>query len=196
MTETSNPYRAPDAVLDSTAGEETYEPSVFSSKGRIGRMRFIAYMTGIYLVTLGLLFVIGLVSGFDAFANADFEAFSVPLLIGAAVFYIGLTVVAIVFGKRRLNDLNRSGWWLLLFFAPGILSAINEMLGLVAFIPYLALTIYMLFFSGSSGSNNYGPAPAANSTGVLILAWLAIAMLALAVVGMILAILIPQFAGA
>jgi uncharacterized membrane protein YhaH (DUF805 family) len=49
-------------------------------------------------------------------------------------------------GVRRLHDINRSGWWLLIAFVP-IVGAI--------------LLIYWYAQPGTSGANTYGPDPKA-----------------------------------
>ena len=88
---------------------------------------------------------------------------------------IAAIVLSVMFGKRRLNDLNRAGWWLLLFIVP----LLN-----------LLLIIYMFFFSGSDEENNYGAPPAANSLGVKILGWM---MPVVFVMGILAAVAIPTY---
>ena len=70
---------------------------------------------------------------------------------------------------------NRSGWWFLLFLVP----LIN-----------LVMTIYVIFFSGTQGPNNFGPAPVANTLGVKILA---LTLPVIMVVGILAAIAIPAY---
>lgn len=78
----------------------------------------------------------------------------VPFLILATVFGID-TVMIYVYSLicmigglsvtiRRLHDLNRSGWFILIGFIP-----------VVNFFYY----IYVLFFKGTEGANKYGPDP-------------------------------------
>ncbi|MCP4387562.1 MAG: DUF805 domain-containing protein [Gammaproteobacteria bacterium] len=178
MSET-NPYTAPDAALDS--GHETlYEPKIFSFSGRIGRMRYLAYSFGISFL---LMLVIGVVTGMMAALGATAgiaagESIMGMVVLGlSAVVYIAVIVLSIGFAKRRFNDLDRSGWWLLTFLVP----LVN-----------LLVSIYLVFFPGSDGSNKFGPAPTANSIGVLILGW---AIPVLFIVGIAAAVLVPQFAG-
>ena len=52
-------------------------------------------------------------------------------------------------------------------------------------------SFYLIFFPGSDGSNEYGPAPVGNSLGVLILGW---SMPVLFLLGIVAAIAIPQYA--
>jgi len=167
-----NPYSAPDAELDN-GQDELYSPSILSFNGRIGRLRYLAYGIGANL--LMMLVMIPLI-GASAFMGGE-AATSTIGMIGMVVFYAATIVVSVMFGKRRLNDLNRSGWWSVLLFVP----IIN-----------LAPIIYLLFFPGAEGGNNYGPAPQANSIGVLILGWMLPAFM---ILGIVAAVLIPQFAG-
>ena len=166
-----NPYDAPDAALD-TGHDELYQPKIFTFNGRIGRMRYLAYGIGVNLLLM--LVMVPLVSATAFMGGASGS--SMIGMVGIGLFYIVTIVISVMFAKRRLNDLNRSGWWFLLFIIP----LVN-----------LLLAIYLIFFPGTDGSNNFGPAPAANSTGVLILGWM---MPVLFVLGIVAAIAVPQFA--
>ncbi|MDH3632235.1 MAG: DUF805 domain-containing protein [Gammaproteobacteria bacterium] len=167
-----NPYDAPDASLD-TGQEELYQPKIFSFNGRIGRMRYLAYSIGVNFL---LMLVMVPLAGASAFMGGD-PSTSMIGMLGIGIFYVVTIVISVMFAKRRLNDLNRSGWWFLLFIIP----IIN-----------LILAIYLIFFPGTSGNNNFGAAPAANSVGVLILGWM---FPALMILGIVAAVVIPQFAG-
>ncbi len=172
MTE-ANPYSAPDAALE-TGFDDTYSPSVISFQGRIGRMRYLAYSFGVSLLTgVVLMVVMPLLGAGMAMAGGGIGIVS---MLTVAVLYIATIVFSVMFAKRRLNDLNRSGWWFLLFLVP----VVN-----------LLLAIYLIFFPGSQGGNNFGPAPEANSIGVLILGW---GLPVLFLLGIVAAIAIPQFA--
>ena len=167
-----NPYDAPDAMLD-TGQEELYQPKIFTFNGRIGRMRYLAYGIGVNFL---LMLVMVPLAGATAFMGGDPSSSMIGIL-GLGIFYVVTIVISVMFAKRRLNDLNRSGWWFLVFIIPFV---------------NLLLAIYLIFFPGTSGSNNFGPAPAENSVGVLILGWM---MPVLFVVGIVAAVAIPQFAG-
>lgn len=167
-----NPYSAPDADLQQ-GQTQLYDPKVFSFSGRIGRLRYLAYSMGMYLVTVAVtipLAALGLVAGAS-------ESPSAIAMVITGILYIALIVVGVAFAKRRLNDLNRSGWWVLAFVVP---------------IVNLLATIYVLFFPGTDGDNQFGAAPSANPLGVKILA---LSMPALALIGILAAVLIPMFAG-
>ena len=165
-----NPYAAPDAVLD-TGIDEPYQPAIFSFSGRIGRLRYLAYVVGLNALLMTVMLPI---MGGAAFMG-DESGMSIIVTVLVVVFYVAAFVLSVMFGKRRLNDLNRSGWWFLVFIIP---------------IVNLLLTIYVLFFPGSSGSNNYGPPPVANTLGIKLIAWVLPVVM---IVGMVAAIGIPAY---
>lgn len=172
----ANPYSAPDAALD-TGQQELYSPDIFSFSGRIGRLRYLAYGIGIsFLLMIIMMFLMPLL-GLSAMAAGE-AGMSMLGIIVLGAFYIATIVFSVMFGKRRLNDLNRSGWWILLFIVP---------------IVNLLLAIYLIFFPGTDGSNNFGAAPEANSVGVLILGW---SMPVLFILGIAAAVVVPMLAGA
>lgn len=167
-----NPYITPDAILD-TGTDEFYQPSIFSFNGRIGRLRYLAYGIGINVLLMLVMFPI---MGGAALMGGEAEMSMAGILV-AAVFYLLAIVASVMFGKRRLNDLNRSGWWFLLFIVP----LVN-----------LLLVIYVLFFPGTQSSNNFGSAPTANSLGVKLTASVVPVIM---ILGMVAAIAIPTFQG-
>lgn len=168
----ANPYSAPDAELGG-GSSEVYDPSIFSFTGRIGRLRYLAYSVGMmFLVTLAMIPLAGVSA-----LTGDTEGMSLVGMLVMAVLYIALIVLSVMFAKRRLNDLDRSGWWLLLNLVP---------------IVNLLLSLYLVFFPGTQGSNNWGPAPGPNSLGVQILGWL---MPVLMLLGIGAAIVLPMVAG-
>jgi len=166
----ANPYTAPDATLD--AGQAAlYQPKIFSFNGRIGRMRYLAYGIG----TNMLLAVVILPLFGASTAMGGVPTASMLGMVAIGVFYLITIVVSVMFAKRRLNDLNRSGLWFLLFTIP----VVN-----------LLLVIYLIFFPGTDGANRFGPAPVANSIGVLILGWM---LPVVFVLGIVAAVAIPQY---
>ncbi len=150
-----------------------YTPSIFSATGRIGRLRYLAYGIGISML---LMVVMVPLVGLSAMLGGE-GAGSILSMVLLGIVYIAALVVSVLFAKRRLNDLNRSGWWFLLMFVP---------------IVNLLLTIYLIFFPGTEGNNNFGPAPCANSLGVQILGW---SMPVLFIIGVGAAVMIPAMQG-
>ncbi|HKJ50304.1 MAG TPA: DUF805 domain-containing protein [Gammaproteobacteria bacterium] len=164
-----NPYSTPGADLGN-AQDSLYQPKIFSFSGRIGRMRYLAYGFGLsLLMNVAMIPFIGATALMGGMAGDPGSMGMLSIVLLAVIGIVSL-VFAVMWLKRRFNDLNRSGWWMLLFFIP----VVNLIVG-----------IYLLFFPGTDGPNNFGPAPAANSIGVLILGWLAIAAIVLGIVGAI-----------
>jgi len=165
-----NPYMAPDASLE-TEQAELYQPKIFSFQGRIGRLRYLAYGIGMSLILMAVF--MPLMGGTMALSGPGSMSIIVMVLMG--VIYLAVIVLSLGFAKRRLNDLNRAGWWMLLFIVP---------------IANILISIYIVFFPGSSEANNYGPPPAANSLGVKVLGSL---LPVIFVLGIIAAVAVPQY---
>ena len=141
---------------------------MFAANGRIGRVRYLAYSYGTMFI---MMLVFGILAGLMAVAGGK-------AAVGVTIFlmYIPILVIAIIMAKRRLNDLNHSGWLTLLMLVP----LVNGLFGL-----------YLMFAPGTKGSNNYGPAPVKNSTGVIIGGLML--PVSIALIGILAAIAIPQY---
>lgn len=161
-----NPFDAPQSSLK--ASENTYQPKIFSATGRLGRLRFLAYNTGVNFV-LSLLLI-----PFSLPAEGSEEPSTLMLGI-LGIFYIAMFIAYILFGKRRLNDTGHTGWWLLLSAIPFV----NIIFGL-----------YLIFAPGSNGENAWGLQPSPNPTIVVILGLM---LPILFFVGMLAAIAIPAY---
>ena len=100
-TPAANPYAGPKAAV-ADATEMYSEVKLFSTSGRIGRVRYIAYGVGIYLLfgILGALlsFVIG--------------------QAGMAIAWIAIMVVGFMLTIQRCHDFNTTGWLSLLVLIP------------------------------------------------------------------------------
>lgn len=167
-----NPYTAPDAPIN-VQQEEYYQPKVLSFKGRIGRLRYLAYGVGTnILLMFAMSILVGGLASIDAVSDTNVVASVLLVLV-----YAAMVVFTIMFGKRRLNDLNKSGWWLFVLLVP---------------LANMALTIYLIFFAGTAGVNDYGPVPVENTLGVKILGLL---LPVIFVLGVLSAIAIPAFNG-
>lgn len=148
---TANPYASPEAnTIDSD--QETYQPRIFSVQGRIGRIRYLAYS---FVTTLLVIVILGIFMGITmAVAGANDDPSNPILMALAALFYLSYFVIYFIMAKRRLNDLDKSGWFSLLNFIP----LVN-----------IGLIIYLIFFPGTEGANSYGPQPEKNPIGLVIL---------------------------
>jgi uncharacterized membrane protein YhaH (DUF805 family)/type II secretory pathway pseudopilin PulG len=142
------------------------ETRFFDLNSRIGRLRYLAYGIGLALLgSLAVLVCMVLAKISPALGVA-----------GLGIVYIGWLVMSIAFGVRRLHDLDKSGWLMLLVIVP----LVN-----------LGLVIYLIFFSGTAGENRFGEEQSPN-TGWVIAG--SIAYIALIPMGGILAaIAIPTY---
>ena len=99
----ANPYQAPGAAV-ADAGDQVQDVKVFSSEGRIGRARYIAYGIGFY-------FLFGIIAGV-------FMALGTFGAIVTAVASLGFLVVAFMITIQRCHDFNTTGWLSLLMLIP------------------------------------------------------------------------------
>lgn len=163
--ELNNPYLAPGAPLDqhSSAGE-TYEPRLFALSGRIGRLRYMAYLLALCGILMVASFVIVFALGISSLATgASGRGAAVWLPLLMALPFGALYVVLAV---RRLNDTGYTGWLALLIFVP--------------FVNFFA-GLYLMCAPGSKGSNKYGLPPGPDSLAIKIAGWTMPALIVLSV---------------
>jgi uncharacterized membrane protein YhaH (DUF805 family) len=120
--------------------------NIFSLKGRIGRVRYLAWMGT--AIVLWLFLALGITILLDVFAGV--------WLILLFVLMCGFVLNFVI---RRLNDLDLSGLWSLLFFVP-----------LPYGLSFFVLSLLLLLLPGSKDTNRYGLPPPPNSRGTIILA--------------------------
>lgn len=171
MDET-NPYEPPSAIIE-TAGQNHYPPGFFSLDGRIGRLRYLAYICSLALGFNVLFMGVGLLANLGQVRETLAPGMSI-LTILANIIYLA---IGLIYARRRLNDMDHSG-----------------MMGLLLIIPFinLLLALYLVFGKGSDGRNRFGPEPAPNTLPVKILG---LGIPALAAAGIVAAIASPTFSG-
>lgn len=138
----TNPYQAPAADVKQSV--ETYQPLFFSASGRIGRLRFLAY--SLFAVVILIPFL-----ALTAVVGPDLGVFVAILMYVVAVAW------TVIVCKRRFNDMNRTGWFSILYFLP--------LLNLIMF-------IWLACAPGTQGDNRFGAPPSANPLSVKILGML------------------------
>jgi len=173
MTSPNNPYAPPAAtVADVVPADDTdFQPvKIFSASGRLGRMRFFAYMFAANFILNIASSILGMIIGVGAAASGVApQTMTIISMALAAIFTIPALIFYVMLGIRRSHDMNLSGWFVLLTFIP------------------LAV-LYWLFAPGTQGRNRFGAPPPPNSTGVQVLFWIAIFFMALGLILMIVAI--------
>lgn len=165
-----NPYMPPSAdvsdIVDNT--QELREPEILTWRGRIGRLRYLAYTMGAYLVMFVAMFFAGLIGGLSRS-----PALAMFLMVVCGLAYFVFVVMAAI---QRVHDIDWSGWTVLLMLVP----LVNVVVGLI-----------WLFKGGTDGANRFGPAPTPNNWGVRILGCIA----PLAFIGIMAAVAIPAYQG-
>jgi len=165
-----NPYAAPQAGLSGAAGDDEFqEVRLLAVSGRIGRIRYLSYLTGVYLL---FAFVIGGVAGA---MGASMRHNMTPLYAVMGIGYFVMIVLLVMLAIQRCHDLDRSGWLTLLFLVP----AVNFFFGL-----------YLVFAPGTDGHNRFGARTPPNGTLSVILACVLPVMFFL---GIIAAIALPAY---
>jgi len=116
--------------------------SVFSQyatfSGRARRSEYWYWALFQWLAMVGLM----LVSGVFTMAEGSEPPMTGMTMIG--VFFIAMILPTIAVSVRRMHDMDRVGWWIL-----------------VALVPYIGgLILFVWFmFPGTSGRNRFGPDP-------------------------------------
>ena len=160
-----NPYIAPQSDTDLHQQEEFAEVKFLSAKGRIGRIRLIAY-------SVGANFFGGIILAAAAALAIPLGEIGGILIMVAYIAVVVLTIVLVVLWTvRRLNDCNMSGWFTFIFILP-------------------LINLALWFIPGTHGRNNYGAMPPPNKTGVILLA---LVLPIIAVIGILAAIAIPAY---
>lgn len=172
---TPNPYSAPSADLSSLApGRDTYEPRLFAWRGRIGRLRYMAYLLAASLANMLPVTILMGVLGAAGILKDNQDA----IVAISTLLYLPLLVLSFVLAKRRFNDVNRSGWFSLLLWVP-----------LVNFI----VSLYLICARGDDGDNDYGAAPSPNSLLVKIVGLVCPVLFLVAIIGVLAAVSIPAY---
>lgn len=166
-----NPYHAPSADMDEHYEDYEYNDAPFYARhGRIGRLRYIAYNLVLSFIATPIVAIIALICMGVFGTNSQIGIIVMIILCLPILFYIGFVPMV-----RRLNDLNRSGWWVLL-----------------SFIPYVSvfLYLYLIFAPGNDYVNDYGAPAEPPSTRVKIVAFI---LPVLAILGILAAIALPAY---
>ena len=116
--------------------------NVFTLTGRFNRINRLAYFSGMCFVFLVVLFSNIIYSVVVTRLGATIGG-----LVGFCLFGLTMWMYTCLF-RKRLHDLDKSAWFILVMFVP----IINFIFGL-----------YLLFAKGVEGDNKYGPDPLAQA---------------------------------
>ena len=148
--------------------QATNTDNPLSLQGRFGRLSSIGWYAFVHLITFFASIALSLTVGIFNLNTLSMDHQFVNTLTGIAG--LGFVVIVLLYlyflmviTVRRLHDMNRSGWFILLFMLP----LLNILLGM-----------YLLLGSGTAGINNYG-LPRETPVWEKILAWLMIILMLL-----------------
>jgi uncharacterized membrane protein YhaH (DUF805 family) len=103
----SNRYAAPRAAVSDIEGTQEYqEIRMWSASGRLGRLRYLAYATGAYLVAVAIA---------GALAAVLSESLGAIMVV---VVYLATLVFSVLVSIKRSHDMDWSGWTVLLTLIP------------------------------------------------------------------------------
>lgn len=170
---TTDYYSAPtsDPSVADSFGRGSYNDSRwYSLEGRVGRIRFLAISMIWGLLAFVVVFILMILLGLFGNSPSSSSLLLVYLTIIPMSIY-----TSFLLPRRRLHDLDKSGWLILLAFIP-----------LINVLFYL----YLIFARGDEGVNRFGLPPAPYSRGEF---WLVILPLALMLLGIGAAIMMPNY---
>jgi uncharacterized membrane protein YhaH (DUF805 family) len=119
------------------------------------------------------------VTGFNAQSMSEMKGSMAVVVLVYALIVFGSFVLA----RRRLHDLNKSGWHCALLIVP----LVNVVMG-----------FWLTFGRGTEGRNKFGPSPSPNSRALVTAAWiLGLVWISLVVAAVVLPFaLLPSSTGA
>jgi uncharacterized membrane protein YhaH (DUF805 family) len=165
-----------------------YKWFLFRFEGRINRAK---YWLAMLIILCWMMFVLMLLAALGSIFGIADRRFAIDIIGISASFQFGdgnassalfpqivtwpMTLVFawcyLAASIKRLHDRNKSGWWMLPFFAaPGLYSHFEDRLGdsytvafvgLAVFIVFIWGYVEMCFLKGTSGPNRFGPDPLA-----------------------------------
>ncbi|MDD2816971.1 MAG: DUF805 domain-containing protein [Thiotrichaceae bacterium] len=142
-----NPYAIPQSNLTLGSKEEDYgEIRFFSSKGRIGRLRYISYISTLILLGIIAAFVLMAFFGLGAKPYTSLRLHSDFLILLLPLFFVLISFFSL--SIQRLHDVSRSGWLTILLLVP-LLNVI--------------LVLALMGKAGAAERNDFGAPPPPNT---------------------------------
>ncbi|MGE8595171.1 MAG: DUF805 domain-containing protein [Acinetobacter faecalis] len=143
-----------------------------SLNGRFGRLSYIAWYGFLNLITFFAVITLSLALGIFNLSTQSLDSHFIDTLMGLGG--LGFLIISVLYfyfnlviQVRRFHDMNRSGWFILLFIVP----LVN-----------IFVFFYLLLGSGTQGINHYGP-QRISAIWEKILAWFMIVISILSILG-------------
>lgn len=169
--ENPSPYQPPRSAITPKTSESFGEIKIFTTRSRLGRVRYIGYLVGLGLLSY-LIMAVPILLG-SLMENSEV----VKWLGGGTIIVVSIFgfVVSILLAIQRLHDFNANAWWSVLMVIP---------------LASLVLILVLMIMPGTQGANRFGNPPPPNTTGVIILALI---MPLIVIAGIVVAISIPAY---
>jgi len=133
----------------------------FDFSGRSSRQEFWWFQLGIIILGIPIIVLFIPVYLLAWWASGN-EAFADNLInVISSIYSIFTLIITISIFVRRLHDINRSGWWLLMLIPASFILTIGHIiygqLGLIlSILVILFITLYWLCKKSDDGKNKYG----------------------------------------
>ena len=134
----TDPRQMPTDTEDLQALDEIDKSNPFSAKGRFTRLSYLAWTFVFTLTAFLTAFIVAAGFGVDNPESVDSTAMNAI----AFIFMAALAIPGIIFGIRRLHDVDNPGYWIILIIIPVV---------------SLGLWLYLSIKKGSVGGNSFGP---------------------------------------
>jgi uncharacterized membrane protein YhaH (DUF805 family) len=163
---TVNPYQAPSANLEAARLEDYSEVKFFSTKGRLGRVRYLTFSMGYMLIFYLVIAVL-----FGILAATGMMKNPTATVVATGIAYVLIIGFGLTLSVRRAHDFDKSGWWASLSLVP-------------------LINLLFLFVPGTDGENTYGKKTPPNRGGWVVLV---VGLVVIAIIGILAAIAIPAY---
>lgn len=137
----------------------------FSANGRINRL---TYFVLILIINLVLSILLGILLGVNDIISNVNSYFFLTIILMSYLFVYSVIVI------KRLHDIELAGSYLILklFLEIALVLSVEfDKLGLLIFLSgvgTLAMSLYILFKSGTNGENEYGSSPKFMRVGLML----------------------------
>ena len=112
---------------------------IYTIEGRLNRLSYLKYQVLWTIISTVIGFIISLTGGIIS-TSSESIVVTVPMAIWSIIAFVGNIMLSI----RRLHDLNKSGWFLLIWLIPFV---------------NIIFLLYMCLAPGTVGYNKYGADP-------------------------------------
>ena len=138
------------------------------------------FFLGVFLLYLLLVFLLLGTVGAAVINSGGGGAAGVGALLGGGIAgllmvfaWLALLIPSLAVGVRRLHDIDRSGWWMMIGYGPYLASialtfagagaTLSGLLSLLSFAGFFVLFV-MAVLNGTSGPNRFGEDPKGGSS--------------------------------